>query len=277
MLPRTFENDPLIRFSKAAIGIFAIAILTAGFCVSGLLAFAVRSPLFQADAIFLPSLTSCIVGVLTICYNFIISPRFYWNTPALLTVLAAALSTLSYAGLLFYTRRKISALRSRGPSILRERSESGSMEASASRWQDPIYYENYVRNMFPASAHPSMQTTGYDPNSITEEEMQRQQMLMLLLHQPQASTPNASQSTFRIDWQGQDQDDLPPTHGYYAPHSASTASSAYPSTGTSRQWTNQQLRPWDGVWRDPVPAPSRVRATSQELREERRREIEMGR
>ena len=155
--------------------------------------------------------------------------------------------------------------------------ESANREASAPRWQDPIYYENYIRNMFPSSAHAPSQNPGYNPNSITEEEMQRQQMLMLLLHKDQAPTPDTSQSTFRIEWQGQDHDDGAPVGGYYAPHpnSASTLSS-YPLTGISRQWTNQELRPWDGVWREPTSAMSMGRPRSQELREERRRQIEMG-
>lgn len=294
MLPATFENDRKLRVSKQLVGIFAIAILTAGFCFTGLLTFAVRNAFFQADAIFLPSLSSCAVGLLTLFYDFLISSRYEWSTPALLTSIAAALSTLVYAGLLFYTNRKITLVRSRGrpSSPLRPVEETISRGDSVSRWQDTSYYDNYIQNMFPTSAHPPPHIPGYDPNSITEEEMQRQQMLMLLLHRDQAPTPNASQSTFRIDWQGQEQDDSSPPYGYYAPppDSAASMSSSYPLTGISRQWTNQELQPWDGVWRSPVPAVApgagrgrphleqwNSRERSQERREERRREIEMGR
>ena len=296
MLPATFDSDAKLRVSKLGIGIFAVAILTAGFCLTILLTFAVRNHIFQADSVYLPALTSCALGLLTILYDFVISPRYVWNTPALLSIVAASVSTIAYAGLLIWTHRKINSIRVRGPPILsQQQPEELSRETShsQSRWQDPAYYENYIQNMFPASARPQQQAAGYNPTSITEEEMQRQQMLMLLLHRDQGPSPDATQSTFHIDWQGQDPDELPPAGGYYAPHphSASTASSAYPLTAVSANWPSpQQLRPWDGVWRSPTPlsvsAPNRGRGPgeqynsrnqSQEWREERRREIEMGR
>ena len=298
MLPATFDSDAKLRVSKLGIGIFAVAVLTAGFCLTTLLTFAVRNPIFQADSVYLPALTSCALGLLTIFYDFIISPRYVWNTPALLSIVAASVSTLTYAGLLIWTYRKINSVRARGPPILSQQPEELSRETSHShsnsRWQDPAYYENYIQNMFPASARSQPQPAGYDPNSITEEEMQRQQMLMLLLHRDQGPSPDATQSTFRIDWQGQEPDELPHAGGYYAPHPPSTSttnSSAYPLTAVSANWPSpQQLRPWDGVWRSPAPvsvsAPGRGRGPgeqyhsrdqSREWREERRREIEMGR
>ena len=295
MLPATFDSDPQFRVSKSVLGIFAVAILTAGFSFTGLLSFAVRNPLFHADAIFLPSLASCAIGLLTIFYDFLTSSRYVWNTPALLLIIAASLSTIVYGALLVYTYRKISIVRSHRPPVgmqsvpLRQ----NSMSSERALWQDPGYYENYVRNMFPTSTHQPSQTNGFDPSYITEEEMQRQQMLMLLLHKEQSPTPDPTQSTFRIDWQGQEQDDLQPAHGYYAPqpNSGYPPSSAYPMSALSRRFTNEQLQqPWDGVWRGPAPAPMQVpgrgrapieqwsaRATSRDRREERRREIELGR
>ena len=68
MLPITFDSQAQLRMSKAALGIFAVALLTAGFSFTALLCFAVRNPLFQADAVFLPSLTACAIGLLTIFY-----------------------------------------------------------------------------------------------------------------------------------------------------------------------------------------------------------------
>lgn len=285
MLPVTFDSDPGLRISKAAIGILAVAILAAGFALTGLLTFAVKAPIFHADNIFLPSLISCAIGLLTILYDFIISSRYVWNTPALLLIIAAAISTAVYGGLLIFTHRRIRSVQSRGPSLLppaqQHQPERPSREGSL--WQDPAYYDNYIRNMFPTSAHqPAQPTGGYDPNSITEEEMQRQQMLMLLLNKEPMHTPDSS--TFRIDWQGQEQEDLPPAHGYYAPN-VNSPTSAYPLRGITRQFTNEQLRqPWDGVWRGPAPAlaltptqSGHARDNSMERREQRRREIEMGR
>ena len=293
MLPATFDHGSKLKVSKQVIGILAVVVLTVGFSLTALLTFAIRNPLFQADAIFLPSLISCALGLLTIFYNFLISSRYVWNIPALLLIVASAVSTIVYGGLSIYTHRKIRIVRSQNltpfSSMMPLQPET-SRETLVSRWQDPGYYENYVRNMFPSSAPRPAPNTGYDPNSITEEEMQRQQMLMLLLQQTQVPGADANSSTFHIDWQGQDQDDSAPAQGFYAPNSSSVGSpwSGYPSSGHSRQRTNDDFRPWDGVWRNPVPVPAAgrgrdtsdqwgARPRSQEHREQRRREIESGR
>ncbi|KAK4575002.1 hypothetical protein LTR86_000852 [Recurvomyces mirabilis] len=302
ILPVTFDDDPGLRIAKSALGIFAIALLTAGFSFTALLSF-----LFQADAVFLPSLLACALGLLTVFYDFLISSKFTWNVPALLTVVASAVSTIVYAGLLIYTYRRINLLKSSGTygdvrgsanMPLRPASFGGS---SMSTWQEPTFYENYNRNMFPSSiretqpAQPQGAPQGYNPNEITEEEMQRQQMLMLLLHREQPPTPDPSQSTFRIDWQqGREEEEGSgtPVNGYYAPQpqtayppqSALPPETAYPSPGLNRQWTGE-LRPWDGVWRGGPPQPrgrasssiqAWERAASRERREARRREIEGG-
>ncbi|KAK3634630.1 hypothetical protein LTR56_015210 [Elasticomyces elasticus] len=295
MLPVTFDSNAQSRISKPALGIFAVALLTAGFSFTALLCFAVRNPLFQADAVFLPSLTSCLVGLLTVFYDFLTSARYVWNVPALLVTIAAAVTTVIYGGLLVYTQRRITIVKARGPAMPLQVHRPGSLGSSAGPWQEQTYYENYNRNMFPTSIRepqPQPQPVGHDPNQITEEEMQRQQMLMLLLHREQPPTPDPSQSTFHIDWQGQEQEDSPPTNGWYAPqlqtaYSAHPPQSAYPETaypapspGISRQWTGD-LRPWDGVWRGPPPQVGRVSSSIQQWdhagsREERRQEIERG-
>jgi hypothetical protein len=301
MLPATFDTtkDDTLRVSASAIGIFAVALLTAGFSLTALLCFAVRNPLFQADSLFLPSLTSCVLGLLTVFYDFLISSRYGWNTAALLVTVAAALSTIVYAALLIFTYRRISVVKSSAASVpLNPRPSSISSVGgggAGSSFQGSSFYENYVRNMYPTSIRDPQPAVGYDPNSITEEEMQRQQMLMLLLQKEPQASPDPSASTFRLDWQPNDHEEgplSPPANGYYAPNSAQ--SSAYPQTaypgppGLSRQLTGDlaQMRPWDGVWREPARArvPSGGeghgiygRAQSVESREERRREIEMGR
>jgi len=283
MLPSTFDNNAMLRVSETVIGIFAVALLTAGFSLTALLSFAVRNLLFQADSIFLPSLAACAIGLLTIFYDFLISTRYVWNTPAFLAIVAASISTIIYAALLVYTHRKIGIIKARGPAVPPAPPRPSSIGSSARLWQDPAYYDNYIRNMFPASAREP-QPMGCDPNKITEEEMQRQQMLMLLLQRDQTSTPDPSQSTFRIDWQGQEPDESP-AHSYYAPgqtqHSSAYPQTAYPPQSTlSRQGTGA-FTPWDGVWRGPAtrqwkPSSNDSEdASSRERREERRREIEM--
>lgn len=285
MLPATFDDDPMLRVSKSVIGIFAVALLTAGFSTTALLCFAVRNPIFQAEAIFMPSFSSCLLGLLTVFYDCLISSRFNWNTPALLVTIAAAVSTVVYGGLLLWTYRKISDTRSRA-TVQPLHARAASIASDGQPYQAPSYYENYVRNMYPTSAHQSVQsqaTGGYDPNSITEEEMQRQQMLMLLLQKEQQPSPDPSSDTFRLDWQiGQEQET--PIQGYYAPGSDSAYSQPspqpeHPRPGLVRQLTQEGLRPWDGVWRGVAarrqPDPQDWRLSHDE-REMRRRQIEMG-
>ena len=341
ILPATFDTDPLLRVSKAVLGIFSVALLTAGFSFTGLLCFAVRNPLFQADSIFLPALTSCALGLLTIFYDFLISSRYVWNTPALLLTIAASLSTITYGVLLIYTQRKISSIKSRGAhaplNLQGARPASLNSDAASAmnyNYQAPGYYENYIANMFPASTRqmPQGSPGGYDPNNITEEEMQRQQMLMLLLHREQPPTPDPSQSTFHLDWQPGEQEDGAPAHGFYAPNGQlNTPGSAYPPSGhpgsawpqsgypntayPQTAWPQsghpqsagypppqpgllrrltEELPPWDGQWRGGGPRSRNVSAVSgmngqwqqpsvqdriqdRRDREERRREIELGR
>ena len=272
MLPATFDQDPLLRVSKVALAIFAIALLVAGFALTVLLAFAVRNPIFQAETVFLPALLSCALGLLTIFYDFLISARYQWNLASLLLTIAAAVTTIIYGILLVWTHRKIGAARERASSrtttsmqvpLERGNSINESVNTRVNMWQDPSYYENYVQNMYPTSSHQP-QPMGYDPNSITEEEMQRQQMLMLLLHNEHAPSPDPSSSTFRIDWQGRDEDEGVPANGYYGPQSAATPSSAYtPRPGLGRRWTNNVMQPWDGVWRGVQPRVGRTLSTEE--------------
>lgn len=295
MLPITFLEDDKLRLNKTAVGIFAVAILTAGFSLTGLMTFAVRNPLFQADSLFMPSLIACVLGLLTIGYNFLISTRYVWNTPAFLLIAAAAVGSVVYGALLLYTHRRVTKMRSRGKNIQRisalqrENSVKHSINSERTLYQDAQYYDNYVRNMFPTSAHaPSQPAEGYDPNSITEEEMQRQQMLMLLLQRNPSPSQDPSGGTYRIDWQGRDEElasSPAPHHSHFAPPQHPSAMSSL-----SRHLSGQSLQPWDGVWRSPAPMQrgrgpgpaqeyqyrgSRPRSATE--REQRRREIELGR
>lgn len=285
MLPPTFEKEPGLRVGKAVVGIFAVALLAAGFSFTALLVFAVRNPLFQADHIYLPALTSCALGLLTVLYSFLVFSRYTWNTPALLVTVVAAVSAVIYGCLLIWTQRRIGAIKAKKQEVhhmtiplAQTPAPTQHRGSEVTLHQENSYYENYNRNLFPSAYTPTSQPppNGYDPNTITEEEMQRQQMLMLLLNKDHPSTPDPSQSTFRIDWQGKEEDEAPP-NGHYTPQSGPSSaypssaipSTAYPSSGISRQGTNE-LRPWDGVWREVRRPPS------QELREARRRDIEQG-
>lgn len=282
MLPATFEHDPDTRVSVQAIGIFAIAILAAGLAFTGLLTFAVRSSKFLAESVYTPALTSCIAGLLTVLYRAVVCKRFYWNTPAYLSIFVAVLASVAYGGLIVYMSRKGKHVPSRQTveaAIPPSPQGSTSMERLVPRYQDAAYYDNYIRNMFPTSTPTTSRPAVPEESSISEEDMQRQQMLMLLQRNA-VTPPNASQSTFHINWEAQEQDDYPADHGYYAPgaQSGSSGSSGYPVSSISRSWTVEGLQPWDGVWRQATLATqASPRARASPSREERRRQIETGR
>lgn len=260
MLPSTFGNDAFLRVSELFIEVFAAVVLAAGFSLTGFLATTVRNPLFQAENLYLPSVTSSAVGLLTICWGFLISRRYDWNTAAKVSIVVASLSTVIYGILLIWTQRKIRTISKRAGSItqsgLLHRYSSSNLRGESAG--DQNYYQNYVQNMFPTSINRSI-----DQSSLTDEELQRQQMLMLLQPRDQSSTPDASRSTFRIDWQGQDQEDeaLQQREFYPPQRNVSETSSASTSNGLA----NQHLRPWDGVWRGPAPPRSYSASSSGRL------------
>ncbi|KAF2216226.1 hypothetical protein CERZMDRAFT_16147, partial [Cercospora zeae-maydis SCOH1-5] len=204
MLPTTFDRDSQSRISEAAIGIFAVALLAAGISFTALLCFAVRTSEFQADNVFLPAFTSCSLGLLTVLYDFAVFRRYHWNTPALLVTVCAAVSTILYGGLLVWTQRKLNAANTR----IQQQQLPVPMtqlpsESQAALTQEQTYQQNYNRNIFPTAysreGPPATPNTAPEPETITEEEMQRQQMLMLLLNKDTPSVPDTSSSTFRID------------------------------------------------------------------------------
>lgn len=275
MLPATYVDADTLRVNQTAVGIFGIAILTAGFSFSALLTFTIRNPLFQAEAIHQPCGIASAVGLLTVFYNFIVSSSYTWKTPTLLLAIAAGISTIVYAGLFLLSHRRISQIRSQpaqpsstlpltsaspgrtsfaSPATPYEPSLAPSNDRRPSNYQPPGFYDNYIRNMYPTStntntnAAPAPNTSelelGYDPHSISEEEMQRQQMLMLLLANDNPSAPQQQSSTYHLDWQ--DADDSP-AHGYYAP-GAGTGSSSGSGTGTGGSWPAPPAPP------EPAPA-----------------------
>jgi hypothetical protein len=328
ILPAVSETNPSAKISTAGLGIFGIALLTAGFSLTALLCFAVRNPLFQVDAVFVPSLIASFLGLVTVLFDFMVFDRYTWGTPSLLLTIAGAVTGLTYGSFLILALRRIRSIK-KGASaagMMPHSSTTGLVleEVENGRWQEPSYYDNYVRNMFPTSINPPGGRSGnnnnrsgashnpnvntaYDPNSITEEEMQRQQMLMLLLQRDQPARTSNSERTFHIDWQqGRDEDDgsgnntasstlatgPPPSRGYYAPpqphHGASQSVSSINTTYAphSTSSTMQQppplirritsdLQPWDGVWRTAAPAAAPI--WERHGREARRAEIERGR
>lgn len=200
---------------------------------------------------------SCMVGLLTVFYHFLLSSRYVWNAAAAGTTIGAGVSSVVYFALLIWTHRKSSRmtepsginLKSR---LFRAKSSAG---LAAEHGGDANYYQNYNQNMFPASYSRRTAAEDHGTNGITYDEMQRQQMLMLLSQRDSAPSP-ASQNTFRIDWQ--DQEDAPMQHGYYAPLPSHEWNSSSRQAG--RQASNEHLHSRDGVQRGSGPPLSTSRA-----------------
>lgn len=308
ILPTTFDTDAQLRVSKVALGIFGVALLAAGFLLTGLVCFACRNWIFQADCVFVPCLTSCTLGLLTVFYCFVTSKRYIWNLAAYLVVIGAAISMLIYAALLALSYRKIAAVRKNPVRDtieipLAERLPSLSLASPApSSYHDQMFFTNHYANMYPTArgvvpSDPKDQTAYADPrvlqqqpqDAISEGDLLRQQMLMLLntKHPSHHLNTDPAANTFnRIDFTPTDDDDDEIEQGsgtkYYGRQGPgfSRHSSQY-------SWQGSTLQPWDGVWRDPSASSSTMgtmgttpavvrREDSAARREERRREIEQG-
>ena len=73
-----------------------------------MLCFAVHSPDFRSDAIFIPGLASSLLGFLVLCLNFAFSNRYQWTTAATLGVAASSISSITYLVLVILTQVHIS-------------------------------------------------------------------------------------------------------------------------------------------------------------------------
>lgn len=269
VLPPTFDEYAQLRVSKTVVGIFGIALLVTGFSLTGLTCFVCRSRTFQADFVFLPSLTSCVLGFLTVFYCFIISSKFVWNVATLLIIAGSALGILVYAALFVQAQRKISAKR-KVNEVINMRPEANSSSPGSS-YHQPLYFENHFANMYPA-ARPKDSSPMPHP-ALTEEELIQQQMLMLLKNKAESQT-NPSEHTSanafnRIDFTPQDEPGFdfatssnPPSYGRYTP--------------VPRGQGLEYLQPWDGVWRGNGRPPQQQHYQDFASRERRRREIERG-
>ncbi|KAI9687425.1 MAG: hypothetical protein M1820_010449 [Bogoriella megaspora] len=233
----TVADDTALRISKTALSIFGICLFAAGYILTVILYFACRSSLFQGDAIFLPALTSSSLGLLTILYTFLVHSHTTWTAVPILSLVVAAVSTIFYSILLLLTHRRISRARAIQPlptqSLLNTNTayqpeSSGSnattppindlLNGSSIPWQSPQFYQNYLANMFPTAQKPQG-----DP-LLTEEELTRQQMLMLLMKaDAEAQSGQARENgTFRIDLNLPDDDDSAQPTGPGVPYPQAT-------------------------------------------------------
>lgn len=167
MLPSNFDTSEGYKVSKKGIKSVGIVFVAVGCSLTVLLSFAIPSHSFKLDTIYLPAFTSCLIGLFTTIYSFIVQTQYTWNLSAQLVVAFSALGTVVYGALVIFSQRRVSASkygRSRQTSLVPINQESAhpGYEPSIRSQQDPVhppardnepleqsFYSNYIANEFP--------------------------------------------------------------------------------------------------------------------------------
>lgn len=192
IVPPLFHDraEDELRCEPRILTIFVVALLVAGYSFTALLCFAVKSMIFQSESIFLPALASSALGLLTVLYNWLAYTHFQWNRASIIAIALSSGMTMIYGIFLIHTNRRITRLRTH----LSSRSHN--------MWQhNSTYYENWIANMFPSVKRVSpYYSTPPDQYNMppTDDDLVNQQMAMLLMNKDPGPSPDASQSTFRI-------------------------------------------------------------------------------
>ena len=167
VFPSAFkQNSPLTISSKSAT-VAAIVLLVLGYAISVVTSVICRSWIFQLDIIFVPCLSSSILGLINVLYSLSTHDKsLQWTPSSIVALVLSIISSLTYTIIALLTFRKIHIVRARDAM---HRYHSDSTDA-----------------MMP------------------ESELQRQQLSRLLLQQEDAKqhNPDNGQSTFKIDWPG---------------------------------------------------------------------------
>jgi len=148
-------------------------------------------------------------------------------------------------------------------------------------WSDPSFYSNFIQNMYPSARAP---TEGIP---LSEDDLVNQQMAMLLMKSDPGPSPDASQSTFRIDLpEDREERDrfansaellATPTLSHHGNRGRSLSVNNQ-NVNTSYDRSAWERRVEEGRGRSDIrPSPSQISGHSRAVsREERRREIELG-
>ncbi|KAL5117995.1 hypothetical protein ACEQ8H_004141 [Pleosporales sp. CAS-2024a] len=263
------KDNTQLKFKQAVLSVFVVALLTAGYSFTALLCFACRNELFQAENVFLPALAFSAFGLIAIGYNFLSSHSYVWGTSAISGVVLSATATLTYGALLLWTHHRIVRLAS-NPTTSRQ------------LWSNESYYTNFVQNMYPAASTRSTPGPTADLPGISEDDRVNQQMALLLTKSE--SRPAADpQTTFHID--------LPEDTEHLERQARSSELVGTPGPvhvgwrrdrADSRADSLSEFQAW-GRWADrgrttdrPSSGDQRSSHSRALSREERRREIEMG-
>ena len=167
IFPSAFKQTSSVTISAKSATIAAVILLVFGYVLSLVTSLTCRSWIFQLDIIFVPCLSSSVLGLINVLYSLSTHEKtIQWTSSSTVALVLSITSTLTYTTVALLTFRKIYIVRARD-AMHRYRSDS-------------------TDAMMP------------------ESELQRQQLLRLLLQQEDArqqSTDNG-QSTFKIDWPG---------------------------------------------------------------------------
>jgi hypothetical protein len=268
VVPSIFDAEPQLRISKTVLGGFGVALLALGFSLAALTCFCSRSWAFSAEHVFIPCIFACLIGFLNVPYCFIISTRFQWNVVAMVTTIGAATTAFVFTILYFFARRRLTQSRpkrntnSDNINLLRRPSNA----SASGSYHTQSYFANHFANMYPAARTPPAMATATPPGElpvndleVNDHEMQRRRMSDLL-HKPEPQISPATSPFNRIDFEVDETET--PINGYYAP---TTANGLMPRSLDDPSWHSR-----NASW---VTNDSRRNSS----REDRRREIEMGR
>ncbi|KAI4091753.1 MAG: hypothetical protein LQ339_008075 [Xanthoria mediterranea] len=166
IFPSAFPNSRSEGLSSRGSAIIAVVLLAVGYVSVTILSLVCKSWLFRMDVIYVPCLFSSIMGLINVIIRLGHKDEMQstWDSSSLTAIVLAAISSATYLALTLITFRKIHMVRARD-AMHRHHSDS----------------ESY--------------------HLLPEDEMQRQQLLRLLLQRENSKkvSPDASQSTFRID------------------------------------------------------------------------------
>ncbi|KAG9692285.1 hypothetical protein KCU95_g7380, partial [Aureobasidium melanogenum] len=260
VIPSIFDSEPQLRVSKTTLSGFGIGLLALGLSLAALSSFCSRSWAFTAEHVLIPCIFACLIGFLNVPYCFIISTRFQWNVAAMTTTISSASTAFLFTILYFFARRKFTQLKpeqttySDNVNLLRRPSNT----SASGSYHTQNYFTNHIANMHPTARTPPA-TTPPDEQSLDDVELQRRRMSDLL-HKPESQQSIATSPFNRIDFIVDETES--PLNGYYAPTGGSHLA--------AHSLEDPSWRSRNASW---VTNDSRRNSS----REERRREIEMGR
>ncbi|OAL05061.1 hypothetical protein IQ06DRAFT_213616 [Phaeosphaeriaceae sp. SRC1lsM3a] len=266
ILPGLYVSDSShLKMGQAVLLVFVVALLTAGYSFTALLCFACRNERFQAEGVFLPALASSAIGLVSIAYNFLSSDAYHWGTSAITGTVVSSTATLTYGALLIWTQNRISR-------------KSNKDKGARQLWSSESYYSNFVQNMYPTATRSTPEPPVSDDDGVN------QQMALLLMQSNQRPSPGANNTTFQIDLPEDTEQQERAARSQELVGTPGVAHTGWNrDRADSRPDSLSEQQAWE-QWQDRGRSTDRPGSIGQRSnhsrglsREERRREIELGR